>query len=140
MANSASGQGDEKRPTEFGVYLMRAMNAAGIRSQRELARRATLSNSTINRLIYEDVQPDNATIEQLAEALELTYADVSAQAGFGTPPGTKAPIQFHALAVELDQMLASDSPISEEDRKYIVDMTTRLIDPYRRFMRRRRLA
>lgn len=135
VANSASAP--DRRPTEFGLYLLKGMAAAGVTSQRDLARRAVVSNSTVTRLIYGEGAPDRETLEKVAAALGLDYGEMLARAGHGRPAGGQEQISIHPRAVEVDLLLSSDSPLSEQDRRYLDDMIERLVAPYRRYLRRR---
>ena len=135
VANSANAP--DRRPTEFGLYLLRGMSTAGVTSQRDLARRAGVSNSTITRLIYGEGAPDRETLEKVAVALGLDYGDVLARADHGRPAVGQEQISLHPRAVEVDLLLSADSPLSEEDRRYLDDMIGRLVAPYRRYLRRR---
>ncbi len=51
------------------------------------------------------------------------------------PPATTA---LHPLGYEVGRILASDSPISVEDREALHAVLNRMLEPYRRDMRRRR--
>lgn len=118
------------------------MASQGHRRQVDLARAADISESTVSRLIYSDSVPDPETLNKIAPALGvdpqklilMTHVPDADEA----PP---APRQRHPLVVEIERMLAPDSPIPPEDLKMLERMLDRVIDhPYRQMMRRRRSA
>lgn len=146
--------GNDKQPTEFGYRLLKLMSDAGLKPA-QLARAAGTSGSTITRLVYGGVgRPDSDTLGKVARAL------VEAELPAGTPPGdlstavedkhnellhaagyrigaAPAPPATHRYAVELDQMIGAGTPLSDEDVRFLEVMVDRLMDPYRRKLRRR---
>lgn len=146
--------GNQKQATEFGYELLKLMAEAGLKSA-QLARAAGTSGSTITRLIYGGVErPDSETLSRIARALvgatlpptatsldvEQAVADLHSRllhaAGYriGAAPPPKA---SHPLAVELQQMIGDGTPLPQEDVHFLEQMVDRLIDPYRRKLRRR---
>lgn len=146
--------GNTKQPTEFGYELLKLMSGAGLKSA-QLARAAGTSGSTITRLIYGGVgRPDADTLGRLARAIvsaalpstatpleiEDAVKDLHNQllhaAGYrlGTAP---APPTLHRYAIELNQMIGPDSPLPQADVEFLETMADRLMDPYRRKLRRR---
>lgn len=133
----------DRTPTEFGLFIMRAMAAHDPPlNQGELAKRADVSQSTISRWIYSPGKPDTRRLDRLATALDVDYGELLSIAGHGRPaervPDPGWPTD--RLAQEIDAMLGGTSPLTEADRQYIRSMVDRVIDPYRRQMKRRRSA
>jgi transcriptional regulator with XRE-family HTH domain len=76
---------DEKQAKGFGKYLKKQREAKGL-SARELGRRANVDDSTIVRFeqgAYANPAPDK--LVRLAEALDLSVADIFAHAHYALP-------------------------------------------------------
>lgn len=146
--------GTNKQPTEFGYQLLKLIADAGLKPA-SLARAAGTSGSTITRLVYGGVgRPDSDTLERLARALahatlaptatptdvEEAVKDLHNQLlhGAGYRLGAAPPSPgLHRYAAEVNQMIGPSSPLPPEDVEFLEVMIDRLIDPYRRKLRRR---
>jgi len=134
-------------PTEFGYFLLSKMAThEPPLTQAELARRTGVGQASISRWIFKPGRPEPEKLRVLAETLDVKYDDLLALAGYGTPSAdvtealAAARPEIDRLAAELSAMLAENSPLSDDDRTFIRHMVDRTIEPYRRTMRRRRLA
>lgn len=136
-----------EEPTEFGYFLLSKMAAhEPPLSQAELARRTGVGQASISRWIYKPGRPEPEKLQLLADTLGIKYDDLLALAGYGRPsqnavgvPARPRP-ELIPLAAELSAMLQAESPLTDDDRAYIENVVDRIIDPYRRAMRRRRTA
>lgn len=135
------------QPTEFGYFLMRKMaDHEPPLSQAELARRTGVGQASISRWIYKPGRPEISKLRLLASALEIEYDELMTIAGYGKPSdditdalsGLRPDVD--PLAIELSTMIDDASPLSDGERELLRQMVDRLIDPYRRPMRRRRSA
>jgi transcriptional regulator with XRE-family HTH domain len=125
----------------FGVYLRDAIHAAGYSTPTQFARRVGTDPSVVLRWINEEQRPTIRSIERIApelgrsinEMVHAAYPDRLAGAGpFAAP--------LHPLAHELGRILSDESPIPESERTALATVLDRMLDPYRREMRRRRSA
>ena len=129
------------QPTGFGLYLKEAILAARFPTPTHFARAVGTDPSVVLRWLSEEQRPTIRSIERIAPMLGKTMNEVVLAAypdrlGLPVPP---AP-QRHPLAHELDLMLADESPISASDRHALESVLDRMLDPYRKVMRRRRSA
>lgn len=139
--------GDRHQPTEFGNWLLVQMANAGL-TQSELARQTGLAQATISRWIYHPGRPDPDKLNQLARALGVNALELHRRAGHLAPeanerPGkvvSAEPLNWPPIAAEIRAMLADDSPIGATDRDALATILDRVIDPYRRRMRRRKVS
>lgn len=134
-------------PTEFGWFVLRKMGEhEPPLSQAELARRTGVGQATISRWIYKPGRPDVEKLRLLASSLDVEFEQLLSIAGYGEPAenitealATLRP-DVDPLAEELSAMLADGSPLPEDDREFLRHTVNRLMDPYRKAMRRRRTA
>jgi transcriptional regulator with XRE-family HTH domain len=125
--------------TGFGVYLKEAILAARFPTPTHFARAVGTDPSVVLRWLSEEQRPTIRSIERIApvlgksinELVVAAYPDRLAGPAPSTPPA-------HPLVHELARMLADDSPIPQEDRAALETVLDRMIEPYRRLMRRRR--
>ncbi len=69
-------------PTSIGRYIADIRNEKGI-SQRELAEKSGISNTEVSRLENgKRINPSPATLKAIANALEISYADLMKAAGY----------------------------------------------------------
>lgn len=143
VRNAPIDRPDDRAPTEFGYHLLRERDAAGYRSNADLARAAGLGTATVSRLIYGGVgRPDTETLRKLAEALApatpktgrtdrvtAKHNELLHAAGYriGDPP-TARPL--HPRALELDMILDPNGPLSDADREAVEMLSARLHAPY----------
>lgn len=138
-----------KEPTALGWWLLGEMDARHL-SQTELSTRMGVAQATISRWIYRDIRPDTDKLSQLADALgldEAQRADLFRRAGHSLAsiqadegPAVDVIRPMHPLAVEIQRMLADESPVGERDREMLETILDRVIEPYRKVMRRRKTA
>jgi transcriptional regulator with XRE-family HTH domain len=145
----------QKQPTRLGYLLLQEMTHVGIKAA-GLARTSGVAPSTITRLIYGGVdRPDEVTLERIARAfaglsapsvvdsadleaaVRAKLASLKLAAGYGVDGVAEPMRRMHRLAAELDLMIGEGSPLDPRDVEFIETMTDRLIEPYRRKMRRR---
>lgn len=133
-----------EEPTEFGYFMLRKMaDHDPPLSQAELGRRTGVGQSTISRWIFNPGRPNTEKLKLLATALDVDYSDLLAIAGYGQPSediaealsGLRSDVD--PLAEELSAMLDEKSLLTADDRAFLRNTVDRIIDPYRRAMRRR---
>lgn len=133
---------DQRRePTGFGSYLRDAIHTAGFTTATQFARAAGTDPSVVLRWISEEQRPTIRSIERIAPVLEKTINEMVDAAYPDRLGGQPVPsVQLHPLAYEVGRILADDSPVAAEDRQALESVLDRMLDPYRRDMRRRRSA
>jgi transcriptional regulator with XRE-family HTH domain len=127
--------------TGFGAYLKEAIHAARFPTPTHFARAVGTDPSVVLRWLSEEQRPTIRSIERIAPVLgrginELVVAAYPDRLRGPAPE----PAATHPLVHELGRMLADDSPIPEPDRQALETVLDRMLDPYRRVMRRRRSA
>jgi transcriptional regulator with XRE-family HTH domain len=133
--------GQHGQSVGFGDYLRDAIHAAGFATPTQFARAVNTDPSVVLRWLSEDQRPTIRSLERVAPKLGKTinemvgaaYPDRLGEAS--RPPGVTT---LHPLGYEVGRMLASDSPISVEEREALLAVLNRMLEPYRRDMRRRR--
>jgi hypothetical protein len=127
--------------TGFGAYLKEAINAARFPTATHFARAAGTDPSVVLRWLSEEQRPTIRSIERIAPVLGLGINElvVAAYPDRLRRPAP-APTVIHPLVHELGRMLADDSPIPDPDRQALETVLDRMLEPYRRAMRRRRSA
>ncbi len=134
-----SAMSSRKRAVGFGVYLSEAIRTGGFPTPTHFARAAGTDPSVVLRWLSEEQRPTIRSIERIAPILNRTINElvVAAYPDRLAPP---APAAENALIVELSAMLADDSPLPDADRRALETTIDRLIEPYRKVVRRRRSA
>ena len=133
--------GQQGHSVGFGDYLRNAIHAAGFATPTQFARSVNTDPSVVLRWLSEEQRPTIRSLERVAPTLGKTINEMVGAAypdrlGEGArPPGTTA---LHPIGYEVGRILASDSPIASEDRDALHAVLNRLLEPYRRDMRRRR--
>jgi transcriptional regulator with XRE-family HTH domain len=125
--------------TGFGVYLKEAILAARFETPTHFARAVGTDPSVVLRWLSEEQRPTIRSIERIAPVLGKTINEL-VRAAYpdrlsGPPPEVPA---VHPLVHELARMLADDSPIPRADREALETVLDRLVDPYRKVLKRRR--
>jgi transcriptional regulator with XRE-family HTH domain len=128
-----------KRAVGFGVYLKEAIRAAGFPTPTHFARAAGTDPSVVLRWLSEEQRPTIRSIERIAPVLGQTINAlvVAAYPDRLAPPADTAE---NTVVAELSTMLAGDSPLPVADRQALEATLDRMIEPYRKAMRRRRSA
>lgn len=75
-------------------------------SQRQLASKAGLTNSTISRIELDAVNPDLKTIGKIAEALDVDMLKMLSECGFLA--ASKELLEYNELLLKLDDQLKND--------------------------------
>jgi len=125
----------------FGGYLKEAIQAARFPTPTHFARAVGMDPSVVLRWLSEEQRPTIRSIERIAPALgrsinELVVAAYPDRVGGPAPQ----PPPAHPLVHDLALLLADDSPIPAADRQALATVLDRMIDPYRKVLRRRRSA
>jgi transcriptional regulator with XRE-family HTH domain len=125
----------------FGAYLKEAIQAARFPTPTHFARAAGTDPSVVLRWLSEEQRPTIRSIERIAPVLgksinELVVAAYPDRVGDAVP----ALRPVHPLAHELGLILADDSPIGTADRQALETVLDRMLEPYRKVLRRRRSA
>jgi transcriptional regulator with XRE-family HTH domain len=125
----------------FGVYLRDAILAAGYRTPTQFAREVGTDPSVVLRWISGEQRPTISSIERIAPVLDRSITDM-VTAAYPDRTGHRVPsrAQVHPLAHELGRILADDSPVPAGEREALASVLDRILDPYRRDLRRRRPA
>ena len=69
----------------FGEYIVQSRESEGL-SQRKLAELAGLTNSTISRIESNQVKPDPATLDKIAQALNIDKSILMTKCGYSEIP------------------------------------------------------
>jgi transcriptional regulator with XRE-family HTH domain len=127
--------------TGFGSYLKEAIHAARFPTPTHFARAAGTDPSVVMRWLSEEQRPTIRSIERIAPVLGRGINELVLAAYPDRLAGPRPQIPAtHPLVPELARMLADDSPIPAADRHALETVLDRMLDPYRRVMRRRKSA
>jgi len=123
----------------FGVYLKEAILAARFPTPTHFARAVGTDPSVVLRWLSEEQRPTIRSIERIAPVLGKSINElvVAAYPDRLSGQAVNAPAT-HPLVHELARMLADDSPIPRADRDALETVLDRILEPYRRLLRRRR--
>jgi transcriptional regulator with XRE-family HTH domain len=125
--------------TGFGVYLKEAILAARFPTPTHFARAVGTDPSVVLRWMSGEQRPTIRSIERIAPTLGLSINELVHAAypdRVNGPAVGAAPM--NPLVHELARMLADDSPLPDADREALEIVLSRIVDPYRRMMRRRK--
>ena len=125
----------------FGGYLKEAIQAARFPTPTHFARAAGTDPSVVLRWLSGEQRPTIRSIERIAPVLGRSIPEIVVAAypdRVGEQPA--APPPAHPLVHELSRILAPDSPVPEPDRAALESVLDRMLDPYRKILRRRRSA
>jgi transcriptional regulator with XRE-family HTH domain len=125
--------------TGFGVYLKEAILAARFETPTHFARAVGTDPSVVLRWLSEEQRPTIRSIERIAPVLGRSINELvrAAYPDRLSGPAPEVPA-MHPLVHEVARMLADDSPIPRADREALETVLDRLVDPYRKVLRRRR--
>jgi transcriptional regulator with XRE-family HTH domain len=135
--------GERRQIVGFGTYLREAILAAGFPTPTHFARAVGTDPSVVLRWLSEEQRPTIRSIDRIAPLLGKTINEMVVAAYPDRLGGTaqqSAGAQLHPVAYELGRMLAPDSPIPDDDRQALETVLDRMLEPYRKVMRRRRSA
>lgn len=132
--------GQHDQSVGFGDYLRDAIHAAGFATPTQFARAVQTDPSVVLRWLSEEQRPTIKSIERIAPALgksinELVLAAYPDRLNGPAPAALPA---AHPLVHDLARMLADDSPIPRADREALETVLDRMLEPYRRLLRRRK--
>jgi transcriptional regulator with XRE-family HTH domain len=127
--------------TGFGVYLKEAILAARFETPTHFARAVGTDPSVVLRWLSEEQRPTIRSIERIAPVLGRSINELvrAAYPDRLSGPAPEVPA-MHPLVHEVARMLADDSPIPRADREALETVLDRLVDPYRKVLRRRRMG
>jgi transcriptional regulator with XRE-family HTH domain len=126
----------------FGTYLRDAIQAAGFATPTHFARVVGTDPSVVLRWISEEQRPTIRSIERIAPVLGRSINDL-VRAAYPDRLGATEPTlgsRLHPLAYDVGRILSDDSPVPADERRALESVLERVLDPYRRELRRRRLA
>lgn len=125
--------------TGFGGYLKEAILAARFETPTHFARAVGTDPSVVLRWLSEEQRPTIRSIERIAPVLGRSINELvrAAYPDRLSGPAPEVPA-MHPLVHELARVLADDSPIPRADREALETVLDRLVDPYRKVLRRRR--
>jgi len=125
----------------FGGYLKEAIRAARFPTPTHFARAAGTDPSVVLRWLSGEQRPTIRSIERIAPVLGRSIPEIVVAAYPDRVGGPQtAPPAAHPLVHELGRILAQDSPVPEPDRAALESVLDRMLDPYRKVLRRRRSA
>lgn len=128
----------------FKAYVVNAAaNLPGVTSQAGIARAVGVGPSLLSKWFRGEETPSLDSLQKIAQLPGANLDDLLKLTGRkqGEPVGAPAVMRaMHPLARELDDMLDADSPIAVADKEVLVTLVDRIVEPYRRTMRRRRPA
>jgi hypothetical protein len=130
--------GQQGQSVGFGDYLRDAIHAAGYATPTQFARAVNTDPSVVLRWLSEEQRPTIRSLERVAPALRKSINEmVNAAYPDRLDDADRPPVAtLHPLGYEVGRMLAIDSPISASDREALVAVLNRMLEPYRRDMRR----
>jgi len=122
--------GSERRPTQFGFYLLGRMAEAGYARQIDLVKATGVSAATISRLIYSgEFTPDVRTLQRLGDALNVPATELVAR----RLQTNETPLAVGVSQVEpsfvLDPELADEVQITDQARRLSWLVTSGVIPP-----------
>lgn len=122
---------------DFPTYLDRLRKAAGYDTLSDVARAAKVDPSVLSRWKTQTVRPTYPQGARVAEVLGVEPGDFMARAhpGRGPRPPLPAYVRTNSLISELKRLLGPDTPLTDEDRRYLEETIFRLVVPYRRLSR-----
>lgn len=129
MSNAAS-----REPTQFGLFVLKAMARAGFKNTSQLAKAAGLQPSVVFRWSHGLADPSLKGLAQLAQPLGVRLGELVAQAYPEDFDDLSAGSGIE-LAAEVALMLDPASPLPPDDREIIEVMLDRFLEPYRRKLR-----
>lgn len=125
----------------FGVYLKEAIHHARFPTPTHFARAVGTDPSVVLRWLSGEQRPTIRSIERIAPVLGRSINELVVAAYPDRLNGPQPEIPAaHPLVHELARMLAEDSPIPAGDRHALEIVLDRMIDPYRKILRRRKSA
>jgi transcriptional regulator with XRE-family HTH domain len=132
-------------PGEFKTYVVNAAaNLPGVTSQADIARAANVGASLLSKWFRGEETPSLDSLTKLATLPGAKLNDLLRLTGRvdddGAAPLVTTMRPVHPRARELDDMLAVESPLAVAEREVLETLVDRVMDPYRRTMRRRRSA
>lgn len=101
----------------FGQYIVELRNKCNM-SQRELAEKANVTNSTISRIEADQVKPDPATLEKLSIALSVEKSLLLIKCGY-----SEIPEEFVVIARKTGEL-------TEEKRAEVFTIFNETIDKF----------
>jgi len=125
----------------FGGYLQEAIRAARFPTPTHFARAAGTDPSVVLRWLSGEQRPTIRSIERIAPVLGRSINEIVVAAypdRLGGPP--PVPPVTPAIVHELGRILAPDSPVPEADRAALEAVLDRMLEPYRKVLKRRRSA
>jgi hypothetical protein len=132
--------GQHDQPVGFGDYLRDAIHAAGFATPTQFARAVQTDPSVVLRWLSEEQRPTIRSLERVAPALGKTINEMVSAASRDRLPGEQSGGQspMHPLGYEVGRLLAEGSPLPTQDREALYAKIDRVMEPYRRDLRRRR--
>jgi hypothetical protein len=131
--------GQQGQSVGFGDYLRNAIHAAGFATPTQFARAVNTDPSVVLRWLSEDQRPTIRSLERVAPKLGKSVNEMVG-AAYPDRLGDAVPVpheRLHDLGYEVGRILANDSPISAKEREALTSVLNRMLEPYRRDMRRR---
>lgn len=129
----------------FGNYIRRAAANLGLERPADISRATGVTPSLLSKWFRGMERPSMASLHKVAEGLRVPLVDLivltgrASEADLDTAtPQLPPTFDAHPLAVELNRMLADDSPLSAEQRGRLELVVDHSMDPYRGLLKRRR--
>jgi transcriptional regulator with XRE-family HTH domain len=125
----------------FPEFLAEAIKRAGFATPTDFARAAGIHPSVASRWLKGE-RPTLRLLERVAPTLHVPVQRLVSIAypGEVQPDEVPAKPAPHALALELERLLAEDSPVPAMDRDTLERVIDSVLQPYRRHLKGRRRA
>lgn len=129
---------EQELPT-FAEFLAAAIPRAHYATPTDFARTAGVHPSIVSRWLKGD-RPTLRLLERIAPYLRVSVRQLVAVAYPGEDeyqPDAPAP---HPLALDIERLLADDSPVPDAERATLATLIEHVVAPYRRYLRKRRAS
>lgn len=126
----------------FPEWLTAAIEAR-YETDSAFARAAGVSPSAVSRWTKGELRPTPKILERIAPALGVSAQTLSAIAypelGSDIPEASYQPPKLaHPLALDVERLLAEESPVPSDERATLANLIEHVVKPYRRYLRKRR--
>lgn len=123
----------------FPEFLLDAIRRAHFATPTDFARAAGVHPSVVSRWVKGE-RPTLRLLERVAPTLRVSVRQLVSVAYPGEDefvPDGPAP---HPLALDIERLLAADSPMPDAEREVLATLIEHVVSPYRRYLRKRRAS
>ncbi len=124
--------GQQREAVEFGDFLRRAIQSAGFASPTHYARTVNLDPSVVLRWLSGSQRPTIRSLERVAPILGRSTSELVRAAYPDKFDENDHPVgpQLHDLGHVVGRLLATDSPLPNEERKELTRVIEAVLKPY----------